>query len=47
MFPFYIPWKHQKTSGFIVDSGYVKWVKYNSKKFEYNFSAPREIEVVS
>ena len=25
MFPFYTPWKHQKTKGFLVFSGGIKW----------------------
>ena len=25
MFPFYIPWKHQKTKGFLLFSGGIKW----------------------
>ena len=25
MFPFYTPWKHQKTKGFLLFSGGIKW----------------------
>ena len=25
MFPFYASWKHQKTKGFVVFSGGIKW----------------------
>ena len=37
MFPFYSPWKHPKTKGFLVFSGALKWEHWTEIGQKYSY----------